>query len=348
VQRPKVARSGLTGAVAALVIGAVASARAADDTVHAVPNMFAPVSAPAESIRQLSFLVMGISAGIFVVVSAILFWCVWRYRQKPGDESEPPQVYGSNPIEWAWTIVPILIVLVLFLATARTINELQASEVPADAFEVTVIGHQWWWEIRYPSLGVVTANEVHLPVSAAGTKRPTYLVLESADVIHSFWIPQLAGKTDLVPNRRNRMWVEPAETGTFLGQCAEYCGTQHAKMMLRVIVQTPQDFAAWAAAQKQPAITDTTVGAGRAVFQNTACVNCHMLDGTIADGRFGPDLSHLMSRTTIGAGAATNTRENLRAWVDDPHQFKPGALMPAMKLDDTQLDQLTDYLLTLK
>jgi cytochrome c oxidase subunit 2 len=273
---------------------------------------------------------------------------VYRYRQKPGDESEPPQVYGSNQIEWAWTIVPVLIVLVLFLATARTINELQASETPPNALKVTVVGHQWWWEIRYPDLGVVTANELHLPVSLPGARRPTYLALESADVIHSFWIPQLAGKTDVVPNRHNLMWVEPTETGTFLGQCAEYCGTQHAKMLLRVIVQTPQEFERWTAAQRQPAIADATVAAGRAVFQNTACINCHTLDGTVADGRFGPDLSHLMSRSTIGAGAATNTSANLRAWVDDPHQFKPGALMPAMKLDDTQLDQLTAFLLTLQ
>jgi cytochrome c oxidase subunit II len=306
------------------------------------------VSAPAESIRELSFLVIGISAGIFVVVSAVLFWCVYRYRQKPGDDSEPPQVYGSNPIEWAWTIVPILIVLVLFLATARSIHELQASEAPPNALKVTIIGHQWWWEIRYPDLGVVTANELHLPVSSAGAQRPTYLALESADVIHSFWIPQLAGKTDVIPNRHNLMSVEPTETGTFLGQCAEYCGTQHAKMLLRVIVHTPQEFERWTAAQRQPAPGDATVAAGRAVFQNTACVNCHTLDGTIADGRFGPDLSHLMSRTTIGAGAATNTPKNLRAWVDDPHQFKPGVLMPAMKLDDPELDQLTAFLLTLK
>jgi cytochrome c oxidase subunit 2 len=345
---PKVARAWLTGVLATIATFPITRALAADDGVHAVPDMFAPASALAESIRELSFLVLGVSAGIFVLVSGVLFWCAYRYRQKPGDESEPPQVYGSNPIEWAWTIVPILIVLVLFLATARTIHELQASETPPNALKVTVVGHQWWWEIRYPDLGVVTANEVHLPVSAAGAPRPTYLALESADVIHSFWIPQLAGKTDVVPNRHNLMSLEPTETGTFLGQCAEYCGTQHAKMLLRVIVQTPQEFERWTAAQRRPVIADAAVAAGRAVFQNTACINCHTLDGTVADGRFGPDLSHLMSRSTIGAGAAINTRANLRAWVDDPHPFKPGVLMPAMKLDDAQLDQLTDFLLTLQ
>jgi cytochrome c oxidase subunit 2 len=348
VQSPKSARAGLTGATAALVAQLGTSAWAADSAVHAIPNMFAPVSPPADSIRQLSFLVIGVTAGIFLTVSGVLFWCIYRYRQRPGDDREPPQVYGSNPIEWAWTIVPILIVLVLFLATARTINELQASEAPPNALNVTVIGHQWWWEIRYPDLGVITANEVHLPVSSDAARRPAYLALESADVIHSFWIPQLNGKTDVVPNRRNHMWVEPIETGTFLGQCAEYCGTQHAKMLLRVIVETPEEFQRWAAAQRQPATIDTRVGDGRVVFQKTACINCHTLDGTIANGRFGPDLSHLMSRTTIAAGAAANTPENLRAWVDDPNHFKPGVLMPAMKLNDTQLDQLTAFLLTLK
>src|SRR5262249_39094569 len=163
-----------------------------DGPVHAIPNMFAPVLTPAGSIRSLSFLVISIAAAIFVIVSAVLFWCVWRYRARPDDDREPPQVYGSNQIEWSWTIVPVLIVLVLFLATARTINERQASEVPPEALRVTIVGHQWWWEIKYPDLGVVTANELHLPVSRDGARRPTYLHLESADVIHSFWLPQLS------------------------------------------------------------------------------------------------------------------------------------------------------------
>jgi len=342
-----VSRSRLTAAVVA-VAAWLPTWAGADDSVHPVPNMFLPVSAPAESIRELSFLVLGIAAGIFLVVGGVLFWCVWRYRQQPGDDREPPQVYGSNPIEWAWTFVPVLIVLVLFLATTRTIWEIEASEPPENALHVTIVGHQWWWEIRYPELGVVTANELHVPVSPDGAPRPTYLTLESADVIHSFWIPQLAGKTDVVPNRTNRMWMQPVETGTFLGQCAEYCGTQHAKMLLRVIVHEPADFDRWAAAQRLPAVADASVAAGRAVFQETACINCHSLDGTVADGTFGPDLTHLMSRTTIGAGAAVNNRDNLRTWLENPDHFKPGVRMPAMKLDDDQLDRLTAFLVTLE
>lgn len=353
VQIRSVARARLTGAVRTTVSAVVlcatsATAALAESPVHAIPNMFAPVSPPAEGIRSLSFLVLSIAAAIFVTVSAVLFWCVWRYRARPDDDREPPQVYGSNQIEWSWTIVPVLIVLVLFLATARTINELQASEVPPEALRVTIVGHQWWWEIKYPDLGVLTANELHLPVSRYGARKPTYLHLESADVIHSFWIPQLSGKTDVVPNRRNLMWMEPNETGTFLGQCAEYCGTQHAKMLLRVIVHEPSEFDTWVASQKQPAAIVDAVAAGRAVFQSTACINCHTVGGTNANGRFGPDLTHLMSRTTIGSGAAANTPENLRAWIDSPDHFKPGVLMPAMKLDDGELDKLTAYLLTLR
>lgn len=354
VQIASVARARLKGAVRTMVSAALlcvawsTRALATDGPVHAIPNMFDPVSPPAEGIRSLSFLVMGIAAGIFVVVTAVLFYCVWRFRARDGDDVEPPQVYGSNQIEWSWTIVPVLIVLVLFLATARTINELQASDVPPEALRVTIVGHQWWWEIKYPDLGVVTANELHLPVSRDGARKPAYLRLESADVIHSFWIPQLSGKTDVVPNRQNLMWMEPNATGVFLGQCAEFCGTQHAKMLLRVVVHEPGEFDAWVAAQKQPAAVADAAAAGRSVFQSTACINCHTVNGTNANGRFGPDLTHLMSRTTIASGAALNTPENLRAWVDSPDHFKPGVLMPAMKLDDGDLDKLTAYLLTLK
>ena len=152
----------------------------------------------------------------------------------------------------------------------------------------------------------------------------------------------------VVPARKNRMWVEPTALGTFVGQCAEFCGTQHAKMLLRVVVQTPEAFAAWAEAQKAKAVADPAVAAGRAVFESNSCVNCHTLDGTGAKGAFGPDLTHLMSRTTIASGAAPNDRESLRAWIVDPSTIKQGALMPAMKLDDDQIDRLTDYLLTLR
>ena len=184
--------------------------------VHPIPDMFSPVSAPAAAIRELWWLLGGISGGILLVVGGVLWWCATRFRARPGEDREPPQVYGSDRIEFAWTIVPILIVFVLFLATARTIYDVQAMVPPADALEVTLVGHQWWWEIRYPGLGVVTANELHVPASVPGARRPTFLTLESADVIHSFWVPQLAGKTDVVPAtrcpvfQRNLTWALPS------------------------------------------------------------------------------------------------------------------------------------------
>jgi cytochrome c oxidase subunit II len=312
-------------------------------------NIFAPQSTPAKSIFHLSILVLSTTGIIFVVVSALLVYSIYKFRAGSANaNSEPAQVYGSTQIELAWTIIPILIVIVLFVATARGIHEIQDAPMPANAVEVTVIGHQFWWEYRYPQLGVVTANELHIPVSDPAHPTPTFLQLLSADTDHSFWIPELAGKTDLIPNHPNRMWMDPKHAGIFLGQCAQYCGAQHAKMLLRILVDSPDDFAEWVREQLRPAVADERVTAGRRVFETTACINCHSINGTVADGRFGPDLTHLMSRTTLAAGAAPNTPENLRLWIQNPDAIKPGSLMPAMKLSDSDLDALVGYLVTLR
>jgi cytochrome c oxidase subunit 2 len=313
-----------------------------------IPSVFAPVSTPALMIRDLSWLVLAICTVIFVSVAYLLVHVIVRFRasRAPADR-EPPQVYGGHAIEVAWTVIPLLVVLVLFLATARTIFEVERVALPADALRVTVVGHQWWWEFRYPDLGIVTANELHLPVSQPAARRPTLLRLEAMDVIHSFWIPQLNGKTDAIPNHPNRTWVEPLRAGTYFGQCAEYCGTQHANMLIRVVVHPPGGFEAWAAVQQaRPA--EAGAAAGRAVFFATACVNCHTVRGTPARGTFGPDLTHLMSRTTLGAGVAANTRENLKRWLRDPAHLKPGALMPAMNLSDAEIDAVVTYLVSLR
>jgi len=312
-----------------------------------IPNVFAPISTPAFMIRDLAWLMLAVCAAIFAVVAYLLIHAIVRFRRPPGaDDREPPQVYGSNAIEVAWTVVPLLIVVVLFLATARTIFEIERARGPSDALKVTVVGHQWWWEFRYPELGIVTANELHLPVSELVERRPAILHLESVDVVHSFWLPQLNGKTDVIPNHPNRMWVEPLTVGTYYGQCAEYCGTQHANMQIRVVVHPKGEFDAWVAAQRvSPSESALT---GRAVFLATACVNCHTVGGTVAHGTFGPNLTHLMSRATLGAGVAANTRENLRRWIGNPAHFKPGALMPAMNLSDDQIDAVVTYLMTLK
>ena len=314
-----------------------------------IASIFDPVSTPAAEIYTLSMLLLAICAAIFVAVAGLTAYCVVAFRRRADDDGrEPPQIYGSNPIELAWTVLPLLIVFVLFLVTTRTLLAVQKAPPPPGTLHVTVIGHQWWWEFRYPDLGIVTANELHVPVGRAGDRRPTYLRLESVDVVHSFWIPQLNGKTDVIPNRVNTMWIEPLRPGLFLGQCAEYCGTQHAHMLLRVIAHEPAEFDAWVASQRAPAAVDAAAASGRALFDSLACINCHRVGGTVADGAFGPDLTHLMTRATIGAGVAANTPANLRAWVANPDQLKPGVLMPAMKLSAAEIDQVVAYLTTLQ
>jgi cytochrome c oxidase subunit 2 len=316
---------------------------------HSVTSIFDARSTPADSIRHLSLFVLSVTGLIFLVVFSLLSYAVVKFRSRAADtEREPAQVYGSTQIELAWTIIPILIVVVLFLATARVIHAIQDAPKPAEAVEVTAIGHQFWWEFRYPGLGIVTANELHVPVSDPSRPTPTFLRLLSADTDHSFWIPQLGGKTDLIPNRVNETWLDPHETGLFLGQCAQYCGAQHAKMLLRVYVDRPEDFEAWVRGQRQAANEDAKEAEGRRVFEKTACLNCHAIQGTNGTGRFGPDLTHLMSRRTIASGAAENNSQNLRRWIQNPDSIKPGSLMPAMKLSDAELDALVRYLETLQ
>jgi cytochrome c oxidase subunit 2 len=328
----------------------VATAAAAQQlNTFSSTNIFAPASTPARTIFGLSMFVLSVTGVIFVVVFSLLAYSVVKFRGKTADAGrEPAQVYGSTQIELAWTVIPVLIVAVLFLATARIIHAVQDAPKPAAALDVTVIGHQYWWEFRYPKLGIVTANEMHIPASDPTHPLPTFMKLMSADTDHSFWVPELGGKTDLIPNRINEMWMDPSRPGIYLGQCAQYCGTQHAKMLLRVVVDTPADFDNWVHAQQQAAIQDAKVIAGKRVFETTSCINCHAVSGTAANGRFGPDLAHLMSRATLASGAADNTHANLRLWIQNPDAIKPGSLMPAMQLSDTDLDALVAYLETLR
>jgi cytochrome c oxidase subunit 2 len=312
-------------------------------------NIFAPVSTPAGSIFELSVLVLAVTGAIFVIVFSLLLYAVVRFRKRPNDDGrEPPQVYGSNQVELAWTVIPTLIVAFLFMTTARIIASIQKAARPATAIDVIAIGHQFWWEFRYPGLNVVTANELHVPVSDPAHPTPTFIRLLSADTDHSFWVPRLAGKTDLIPNHPNNMWIDPHEVGLYLGQCAQYCGTQHAKMLLRVYVQPRDEFDRWVQEQSQPAHVSDAASRGKQVFETTACINCHTVAGTAANGRFGPDLTHLMSRDTIASGAAPNTPENLRLWIQNPDTFKPGSKMPAMQLGNQELNAVTAYLETLR
>jgi len=314
-------------------------------------SIFAPAGTPAHAIFGLSLLVLGIVAAIFIVVSGLLLFVLLRFRYRassPDAEREPAQIYGSNQIELSWTVIPILLVVILFLATARVIFTTEHASKPAQSLDVTVIGHQFWWEYRYPKLGIVTANELHIPVSDPMHPMPTYLTMSSADTDHSFWVPRLAGKTDVIPNKVNTMWIDPQAAGMYLGQCAQYCGTQHAKMLIRVYADTPVQFAAWVASQQKQSAQDPAFQAGAAVFQHNACISCHTVSGTVATGRFGPDLTHVASRETIASGAVPFNAANIRAFVNDPAYFKPGSLMPPMHLNDRDLDLVTAYLTSLK
>jgi cytochrome c oxidase subunit 2 len=223
----------------------------------------------------------------------------------------------------------------------------------AAALDVTVVGRQWWWEYQYEQyqgrrLGFITANELHIPAADDKAARPVRLTLKSADVCHSFWVPRLEGKMDLIPGRTNILWIETRQTGLFYGQCAEYCGTQHAHMLLRVYVDTPEEFERWLANQEKPAADEPSAAAGRAAFLAESCVNCHRIRGTPAAGNYAPDLTHFMSRETIAAGMIANDQQNLRRWVRDPQSIKPGCLMPAFGLTDEKQALIVDYLSTLR
>lgn len=319
------------------------------EPLRPVQNMFEPLSTPAEGIHQIAFLTCAVCVLIFVVVAGLIAYATIRFRRKPGDiEQEPPQIYGSMQIELAWTVIPVIVVFALILVTARVVGQIQNAPIPKDALEIKIVGRQWWWEVQYPGHGVVTANEIHVPLSTADKRRLTHIKLESADVIHSFWVPQLAGKTDVVPGHPNETWIEPKAAGTYLGNCAEYCGTQHANMLIRVMVQTPEEFDQWIATQKAPPVADPSVAEGRDKFFSLNCVNCHAIGDTVATGVFGPDLTHLMSRETIGAGVAPLNHETLRRWIEDPQEMKVGCLMPDMQLSDKEVDSLTAFLTTLK
>lgn len=308
-------------------------------------NIFAPAATPAHAIYGLSVLTLCITGSIFLVVGGLLAVALVRFRERSHDgEDEPVQLYGSNQIELSWTVIPVLIVLVLFLATARVILATEKSHAPKDALDVTVVGHQFWWEFRYPKAGVITANELHIPTSNAQHPSPTYLSMISADTDHSFWVPRLAGKLDVIPNKINVMWFDPSQPGLYLGQCGQYCGTQHAKMLIRVYAQAPADYERWLAGQMLPARGDPAMAEGRAVFEGNACMNCHRIRGTAADGQFGPDLTHFASRDTLAAGTVTNTPEHVAEWVKDPAHYKDGALMPAMHLGPHDVAEVTQYL----
>jgi cytochrome c oxidase subunit 2 len=276
---------------------------------------------------------------VFVALAVVLL----RFRARPGDAALPRQIRGHTLLEISWTIGPALALLIIAIPTIQIVFRTQSAATPADALQVTVRGYQWWWEFRYPQLDIVTANEIHLPAG-----RPVVLRLDGPDVIHSFWVPQLGGKRDVIPGRLNQITMTPEQPGEYWGQCAEFCGASHANMGMRAIVQPVADFERWVAQQKAPPAEPTDDAApGKTVFAGSACVGCHTITGVSA-GILGPNLTHFGSRKTLAAGMWPNTVENLTEWIKDPQRLKPGVKMPALGLSDEQARAVAAYLMSLK
>jgi cytochrome c oxidase subunit 2 len=296
----------------------------------------APASPQAAAISQLFVGTLIFLSAILALVTFLVIYAVIRYRDRPG-APEAQQNFGSNKLEILWTVVPILSLAVL---TAFMFRTMLASDPPSgDAKpDLRIVAHQWWWEIEYLKFGVVTANEIHIPVG-----KQLLVDLSSADVIHDFWVPALGRKIDVVPGHPNHLWIEADHGGTYLGACAEFCGNEHAWMRILVIADSPEKFAAWikeqAGVPPKPATADEQLG--EKIYHDRICTNCHLHS-------VGPDLTHVASRRTLGAGAVENSPENLAAWLHDPADFKPGSNMPNFKLSDDEVRALVAYLETQK
>lgn len=304
----------------------------------------------AREVQDLFVPVIWLAVAVFILVEGLLVYAIFRFRAKAG-QARPAQIHGNTKLELIWTIVPVLLLAGIAVPTLSTINK-HAQDPDEDALVVRVKAHQWWWEFEYPEQQLITANEMHIPVG-----RQVSVLLESEDVIHSFWVPQLAGKQDIVPTHTNRRVFTALTPGTYLGQCAEFCGASHANMRFRVMAQTPEDFDAWVAAQKAPAPepTDPLAIQGKELFGRSACIGCHTVDSVpTARGKIGPNLSHIGSRETIAAGILDNNPESMAKWLQDPPAVKPnfgtkpGWSMPNLNLTDEQVDQLVAFLESLK
>ncbi len=317
-------------------------------------STFTPTSDFGFKLNDLYLTIFWWAVGVFVVVEGLLLFVVFRFRARPG-QAPPGRGHGNTLLEIAWTMAPVLILIFIAVPTMRTIFEVDGTPGPG-ALKVQVTGHQWWWEFRYPELapdgGIVTANELHLPKG-----RQVALEMTSADVIHSFWVPRLGGKRDVIDGRTNRLALTPDSTGVFFGQCAEFCGASHANMRLRVVVEDSATFAAWAAGQGKTATPPDALPAalrgGADQFTKirdpgvNSCLICHTIAG-ISGGVVGPNLTHVGSRSTIAGGTLPNTTENLARWLRDPPGVKPGSKMPKVGLTEDEIAALVPYLQSLK
>lgn len=298
-------------------------------------SMLDPAGEGARHSAAFAVATLSIAAVVAVSVLTLLGVALFRRGGRPGTPVTEAGPRGALVVGIAGGIVPA-VVLVLFYALSLTVTAALVRPNPADLV-VEVVGHDWWWEFRYPGTAAVTANELHIPAG-----RRVELRLSSADAIHSFWVPALQGKTDVLPGQVNTMWIEADAPGEYRGACAEYCGVQHAWMRILVIAEDPAVFDRWLANEGQPA--EPGGSAGATAFLDEICATCHTIRGTAARGGVGPDLTHVGARETIGAGVLRNTPDRLRDWLADPQHYKPGALMPQVGLSDAELDALVDYL----
>jgi len=306
-------------------------------------NALDPQSPQARAIYDLGIVATIVFVLIFVVVTGGIVYAIFRFRGREG-EPDPKQFAGSEKVEIIWTVIPFLIVGFLFVLTLRGMN--RADPPPAPSPDLVVTGHQFWWQADYPASGVVTANEIHIPAG-----KPLSVRLDSKDVLHEFWVPKLARKMTTVPGQPNHIWLQADKPGIYIGQCSEFCGTQHAWMRILVVADEPSKFEEWQLAQLQPgqAPTSDATLKGLALFKTSTCINCHAIRGIAgADLRVAPDLTHVGSRKQLGAGILENTPANMRLWLKSPQHIKPGALMPDFNFTDEQLDQLSAYLSTLQ
>lgn len=307
------------------------------------PSGLSPQGAGAAQIANLWWIILALGAAIFVGVMALLLYALFRRRRRPaGSEASSRRTWLM--IAGGGILLPVIVLLALFWLTLQTMVALSAPPSEAE-FTIEVIGHQFWWEVKYPEQGLVTANEIHIPIDTAIELR-----LSSTDVIHSFWVPELQGKMDLIPGRTNTSWINAREPGVYRGICAEFCGIQHAHMQFLVIAQPQEEFNAWVQGQQRPAVEPTTAlqESGKGLFLGMTCVSCHTIQGTPANGKAGPDLTHLASRRTLAAVMLENNYENLAAWVVNPQAVKPGVGMPNFDFESSELEALLAYLSSLK
>lgn len=302
-------------------------------------SVLSPAGPAARRIGDLWWIMFYLGAAIFLLVLVLMLSAVLR---READETSYP-LGGTAFVVLGGVIMPIIVLVGLLVYTLMVSTELDVPDT--DALTVEVVGHQWWWEFHYPEQDIETANEITVPVG-----QPVRLEVTSADVIHSLWVPRLNGKIDLIPGDTNVFWIETDEPGLYRGECAEFCGIQHAKMQFRVVAVPADSFAAWIEGRRKPAAEPITAQQqkGREVFMSSACVYCHNIDGTRASGEMGPDLTHFGSRRTIGAGILPNNRGNLGGWIVNSQAIKPGNLMPPMHLEPQELHALMAYLESLE